>query len=84
MTAVPGGISVSGARSGYVIVPLSLPHRTSQRLLHPAPQGSAPTPGPTLAIRLAAPRRRVLTVRIATVPAGANAAAVAADLRVAG
>jgi hypothetical protein len=80
ITAVPGGLYVRSARSGYVIVPRSLPHGASQHVLHPAPQGSAPTPGPTLAIRLPAARRRVLTVRIATVPAGGDVTGVTARL----
>jgi hypothetical protein len=81
ITAIPGGLYVRGLRSGYVIVPRSPARGVRQRLLHPAPQGSAPTPGPTLAFRLPAARRRAFTVRIATVPAGVDAATVAAGLR---
>jgi hypothetical protein len=72
---------VRGARSGYVIVPVAPPHGAGLRLLHPAPQGSAPSPGPTLAVRLPGRHRRSLTVRIATVRAGADPAAIAAELR---
>jgi hypothetical protein len=81
IAAVPHGIYVRGRRGGYVIVPRSFPRAASRRLLHPAPQGSAPTPGPTLAVRLPAARRRVFTARIAPVPHGADAATVAASLR---
>jgi hypothetical protein len=57
---------VESARSGYAIVP-SGSARATARLLRPAPQSSAPRPGPTLAVRIAdgstfAPVR--LTVRL--------------------
>jgi hypothetical protein len=81
ITAVPGGLYVRGRRSGYVIVPRSRMTGVARRLLHPAPQNSAPTPGPTLALRLPASPRRSFTVRIATVPAGADATAVAARVQ---
>jgi hypothetical protein len=48
-------LHVHSRDSGYVIEPLtSVPGRL--RLLHPAPQDSAPEPGPTLAIALLSAR----------------------------
>ena len=37
---------------GYVVVPRSRPRGATVHVLHPHPQPSAPTPGPTLAIQL--------------------------------
>lgn len=37
---------------GYVVVPLSRPRGAMVHALHPSPQPSEPTPGPTLAIQL--------------------------------
>ena len=72
---------VRGKDTGYVIVPRGrVPGST--RLLHPKPQSSAPSPGPTLALevlRQGRARRRSVTVRIAPAAPG-EAAAVAARL----
>jgi hypothetical protein len=62
-------ICVRSARSGYVIVPLKLPAGATARVLHPARQGSAPRPGPTLAIRVLRPSgagRAAMAVRLTT------------------
>lgn len=37
---------------GYVVVPRSRPRGATVHVLHPHPQSSAPTPGPTLAVQL--------------------------------
>jgi hypothetical protein len=57
-------LHVRSAESGYVIEPLTrVPGRL--RLLHPAPQDSAPEPGPTLAIALlSATRLRPLSFAV--------------------
>jgi hypothetical protein len=74
---------VAGRDSGYVVVPRGprLPGRA--RLIHPAPQSSAPQPGPTLALEpIRGDRLRALTVSasIAPVRNPAEAARVAARL----
>ena len=75
-------LHVASADSGYVIVPLTrVPGRL--RLVRPAPQDSAPDPGPTLAIALLSAtrlRRLGFAVRIAPAQPGA-AAGVAARLQ---
>ena len=75
-------LHVAGEEAGYVIVPVRRV-AGSLRLVRPAPQDSAPRPGPTLAVALLdrAPLRRLrFAVRIA--PATPDrAAAVAARLR---
>ncbi len=75
-------LHVASADSGYVIVPLTrVPGRL--RLVRPAPQDSAPDPGPTLAIALLSAtrlRRLRFAVRIAPAQPGA-AAGVAARLQ---
>jgi hypothetical protein len=69
---------IRGKDTGYVIVPRGrLPGTV--RLLHPEPQSSAPSPGPTLALevlRHGIARRRRVTARIApAAPGEANAVA---------
>ena len=74
-------LHVASEDSGYVIVPLSrAPGRL--RLVQPAPQESAPDPGPTLAIALLSARRlRPLRFAVRIAPAQPGAAArVAARL----
>jgi hypothetical protein len=75
---------VRSQRSGYVVVVGDAPPGVTAHLLRPGGQSSAPDPGPTLALRLAS-RARVsraaLTVRIAPVHDGREAAATAARLR---
>jgi hypothetical protein len=67
---------VQSAESGYVIVPLGIvPGRV--RVIQPAPQDSAPDPGPTLVIALGRLRPLRFAVRIA--PAAAADAARAAQ-----
>jgi hypothetical protein len=73
---------VQGKDTGYVVVPRGrVPGKA--RLLHPAPQSSAPDPGPTLALEVLRRQRarlRRVTVRVA--PAGpGQSAAVAARLQ---
>jgi hypothetical protein len=63
-------LRVQSARSGYLIVPRGRPKGATLRLLHPRPQGSAPRPGPTLAVGLAGSGRRLFAARIATVSKG--------------
>ena len=75
ITAHAGWFHVQSEESGYVVVPLRDAPR--YRLIQPAPQDSAPNPGPTLAIRV---RVRRFAVRIAPASA-AEAAAVAARLQ---
>ena len=58
-----GWLHVSSEDSGYVIVPLD-PPPARLRLLRPAPQDSAPDPGPTLAVALLA-RGRLSPLRFA-------------------
>jgi hypothetical protein len=74
-------LHVASEDSGYVIVPLV---RTAGRLrlVQPAPQDSAPNPGPTLAIALqSAGRLRPLAFAVRIAPARAeDAAGVAARL----
>ena len=70
-------LHVASAESGYVIVPLDPVARV--RLIQPAPQDSAPDPGPTLAIALGRLRPLRFAVRIAPASA-AEAALVAARL----
>jgi hypothetical protein len=67
-----GWFHIQSEESGYVVVPLGDASRF--RLIQPAPQDSAPDPGPTLAVRL---RSRRFGVRIA--PASAAAAAQVAE-----
>ena len=76
-------IHVASLDSGYVIVaPRRFPRGTAL-LLRPGKQSSNPRPGPTLVLELldsSRLRRLALTVRIATVRAGADPARVAAML----
>jgi hypothetical protein len=75
---------VRSGRSGYVVVVHGAPRGTTAHLLRPGRQSSAPDPGPTLALQLARRerfRRAALTVRIAPVHDGREAAATAARLR---
>jgi hypothetical protein len=62
-------LCVRSERSGYAIVPLSVPARASARALVPVPQSSAPRPGPTLAIEVLRPDggdRAAIAVRLQT------------------
>ena len=75
-------LHVASEDSGYVIVPVD-PPPARIRLLHPAPQDSAPDPGPTLAVALLSGgelRPLRFTVRLAPCSL-AEAAGVAARLR---
>ena len=72
-----------GPDGGYVVVPRTRP-RARVHLLRPAPQSTAPHPGPTLTVELLDgehPRRVDLTVRYAPARDAADARRVAADLR---
>jgi hypothetical protein len=54
---------------GYFVVPRSRPRGATVHVLHPRPQSSAPTPGPTLAIQLArAGRTRSVAFRARVLP----------------
>jgi hypothetical protein len=60
-------LCVRSARSGYAVVPVAAPAAATARLLRPRAQSSAPHPGPTLAIRIAAGssfRSAALTLRL--------------------
>lgn len=73
-----------GPGGGYVVVPRGAVPRAHVHLLHPAPQSSAPAPGPTLAVALLDGerlRRIDLTMRYAPARDAADAARVAARLR---
>jgi len=76
-----------GPGGGYVVVPRGRVPAARAHLLHPAPQSSAPHPGPTLAVELAGRerlRRLDLTARYAPVRDAEHAAATARRLRGAG
>ena len=70
-----GWFHVASAESGYVVVPLGDASRC--RLVRPAPQDSAPDPGPTLASS-ALGRLRPLSFAVRIAPASAAEAAVVA------
>jgi hypothetical protein len=73
-----------GPDGGYVVVPSATRPHARAHLLHPAPQSSAPDPGPTLAVELLAGerlRRVDLTMRYAPARDAAAAARVGARLR---
>jgi hypothetical protein len=54
---------------GYVVVPRSRPRGATVHVLHPRPQSSQPTPGPTLAIQLVrAGRARSASFRARVLP----------------
>ena len=55
---------VRGARSGYVVVPRSAPRGATVFAYRPAPQSSAPEPGPSLCVSLAR-SARFKTMRLA-------------------
>ena len=60
-------LEVSSRYSAYTVVPLTKPAGAAVHVLRPAPQSSAPDPGPTLAIQLERGARfthTALTVRI--------------------
>ena len=73
-----------GPDGGYVVVPRGDTPRAHVHLLHPAPQSTAPDPGPTLAVELLEGerlRRLDLTMRYAPARDAADAARVATRLR---
>lgn len=57
-------LEVASRRGGYTVTPLTRPHGATVRLLHPAPQSSAPDPGPSVAVGVERFTRVALTVRI--------------------
>ncbi len=59
-------LEVRSDRSGYTVVPQAAPGGATVRLVRPAPQASAPRPGPAVAVRIAAGRfsRTALTLRL--------------------
>ena len=55
---------IRGASSGYVVEPRALPRGATVRAARPAPQSSAPAPGPSLCVTLAR-RSRFTRLRLA-------------------
>jgi hypothetical protein len=45
-------LEVVSRYSGYTVTPLSRPAGAAVHVMRPAPQASAPDPGPTLAVQL--------------------------------
>ena len=76
-------LHVASEESGYVIVPVGRRPAARLRLLRPAPQDSAPDPGPTVTVALlAGVRLRPLRFAVRIAPCSlAEAALVAARLR---
>ena len=45
-------LEVASRYGGYTVTPLSRPQGAAVHVMRPAPQSSAPDPGPTLAVQL--------------------------------
>jgi hypothetical protein len=61
---------VQSDRSGYAVVPRSMPASARARMMQPAAQSSAPRPGPTLVVELAhRTRRGALSGAVRLIPA---------------